>query len=453
MNKIIKKAMGLIVVMVMLVSLAPMTAKAEDDISISSELEGVSYINKTPSVSLETYTFIGDVDDLIGVMQPYSYGEIAVAHDSKGNLRVVVDSADVKDGEYIGDKPIDDCPRIYMSLNDSTFSFENAISQGDVKYVKYDKEGNPVEVTYYNDMIADYLACADTEVKLYPMTEDLAEILVMVGRELGWYKEGGLVYEKYKEDNITERYLQQFALYYLDQDNYTLSNEENVVDKEIMMDIIAGNEEKQTVINTTAKNDADEEVKVVFTFDKGTMSLVDNKEEYAFGVSLVGAYDKAELDNVEIQKDTFAYKVSFEYDGHLPGEAKIYVPVSSTYANTTLYYYQILEDGTLEFVCEAPVDKACNAKVVQDHCSDYVLLTEKIVEEVPKEEAPKEETPKEEIPNVEDPEVEIPEETPEEEVPKTDDATEFGFWIAVLGLGVVAMVGSVVMKKNYTCKI
>ena len=85
-------------------------------------------------------------------------------------------------------------------------------------------------------------------------------------------------------------------------------------------------------------------------------------------------------------------------------------------AYKTLYYYQIMEDGTLKFVCDAPINSDGKAVVTQDHCSDYVLLTEKIVEEV--------------------------------DAPKTGDSTNFALWIAVLGLGVVAIAGSVVMKKR-----
>ena len=72
-----------------------------------------------------------------------------------------------------------------------------------------------------------------------------------------------------------------------------------------------------------------------------------------------------------------------------------------------------MEDGTLKFVCDAPINSDGKAVVTQDHCSDYVLLTEKIVD-----------------------------------APKTGDNTNFALWIAVLGLGVVAIAGSVVMKKR-----
>ena len=65
------------------------------------------------------------------------------------------------------------------------------------------------------------------------------------------------------------------------------------------------------------------------------------------------------------------------------------------------------------FVLKVEFSHDGNAKVTQDHCSDYVLLTEKVAE-----------------------------------APKTGDNTNFALWIAVLGLGVVAIAGSVVMKKR-----
>ena len=131
--------------------------------------------------------------------------------------------------------------------------------------------------------------------------------------------------------------------------------------------------------------------------------------------------DETVAKNDKITDKNFVLKVEFAHDGKLPAKATITIAVPAEVAEKydVLYYYEIKADGTLEFICEAPVDANGNAKVTQDHCSDYVLLTEKIVEEAPKVEAP-----------------------------DTGDATNFALWIAILGLGVVAMAGSVVMKKR-----
>ena len=181
-----------------------------------------------------------------------------------------------------------------------------------------------------------------------------------------------------------------------------------VVEKEDMEDIFEDNKTQDVVISVT---DGDKVVE--FTFEAGTMKPVDGKDKYSFKVDLVDDYSNATADKAKFDKDDFVVRINFEYDGKLPAKATITIPVGVAYKNTTLYYYQILADGTLKYVCDAPVDANGNAKVTQDHCSDYVLLTEKV-----------------------------------KEAPNTGDATNFVLWFAVLGLGVVAMAGSVAMKKR-----
>lgn len=388
-------------------------------------VEEIPSTNVLPSVSLETYSFKGELDNLNKLMYDMADGKVTIYGDDNGYYHVVaIDDVD-DDGNYVGKKPLADCPLALVKLNDSVLSLASAIGYGSVKYVEYDNSGeNPVatHITYFNDMITEYLACAATDEKLYPLTDDLGDIMYYAGIDQGWYEETGVVYEAYKKDKIPAEALMFFAMYYLDQDIVTLDKEEPVVDKEAMTDIIANNKDKDTVIDTVVKNEAGEEVKVTFTFAANTMKPIEGKEEYTFAVELVETFDKAELEKVDVKKEAFVLKVNFEYDGKLPGEATIYIPVPATYINKTLYYYQVLADGTLEYVCDAPVDGAGNAKVTQDHCSDYVLLTEKIVEEAP-EKSPA-------------------------EAPDTGDSTNFILWIAVLGLGVVAIAGSVVMKKR-----
>ena len=275
----------------------------------------------------------------------------------------------------------------------------------------------------FTPALNEYIACADKETGLYPLTIDLLEVFVLGGESAGWYMDTetttGIVAAEYPEsDGVDPDTLFTFAMYYLNQDVTTLDPEEPVVDKDTMTDIIANNQDgKDTVINTITKNEAGEEVKIKFEFAAGTMKPVDGKTEYTFEVSLIEKIDDATAEKAEIKKDTFVLGVSFEYDGKLPAKATITIPVPVAYANKTLYYYEVLADGTLKYVCDAKVDANGNAKVEQDHCSDYVLLTEKLVEETP-------------------------------EAPKMGDATNFALWIVVLGLGVVAIAGSVVMKKR-----
>jgi len=385
-------------------------------------VEEIESENAYPTVSLETYTFDGDLDKLESLMYGLADEKVDFALGEDGFFHV----ADVKDfdenGDYIGKKPLEELPVVLVKLNDSVVSLQSAIGYGNVKWVSYgeDEDGKPVAeyIIYFNDMLTEYLSYAATDAKLYPLTEDLLYTMILVGADQGWYVEDGAVQYVFANDKVPEELLFTFAMYYLNQDVVTLDKEEPVVDKDAMTDIIANNQAgKDTVINSTTKNEAGEEVTIKFEFAAGTMKPVDGKTEYTFEVSLVEKIDDATAEKAEIKKDTFVLGVSFEYDGKLPAKATITIPVPAAYANKTLYYYEVLADGTLKYVCDAPVDANGNAKVTQDHCSDYVLLSEKIVEELP-------------------------------EAPKTGDTTNFALWIAILGLGVVAIAGSVVMKKR-----
>ena len=376
--------------------------------------------NAYPTVSLETYVFDGDVDKLESLMYGINDGEVFLAQDEDGFYHVVpLEECDEETLEYIGEKPLEDYPLALVKLNDSVLSLASAIGYGSVKWVSYNTEGEtPVAeyIIYFNDMLTEYISYSATDAKLYPLTDDLAYTMILVGEDQGWYEEDGFVAKEFANDGIEEEFLMFFAMYYLDQDITTLDKEEPVVEKNDMTTIIENNKDKETVISTTTTNATGEEVEVKFTFEANTMKPVDGVEEYSFKVELVEDYNKATADKADIEKDEFVIRINFEYDGQLPATATISIPVGTDYANKTLYYYQILADGTLKYVCDAPVDAAGNAKVTQDHCSDYVLLAEKIVEPI--------------IPG------------------GTGDATNIALWIAVLGLGVVAIAGSVVMRKR-----
>lgn len=113
---------------------------------------------------------------------------------------------------------------------------------------------------------------------------------------------------------------------------------------------------------------------VEFTFAKGTMHMVEGMGSYPFGVALVTEFGKSGINNAKVTEDMFVCRINYEYSGELPGTAKISIPTGSKWDGRTLYYYQVMADGTLK-------DTGKNGKVVngvcvvsQSHCSDYVLL-------------------------------------------------------------------------------
>ena len=91
--------------------------------------------------------------------------------------------------------------------------------------------------------------------------------------------------------------------------------------------------------------------------------------------------DKTVAKNKKITDKNFVLKVEFSHEGKLPGEAVISIQLPASIVEQKLeklYYYEILADGSLKYVCDAEIVGNV-AKVKQSHCSDYVLLTEKIV--------------------------------------------------------------------------
>lgn len=382
-------------------------------------VEEIESENAYPTVSLETYTFDGDLDKLESLMYGLADEKVDFALGEDGFFHV----ADVKDfdenGDYIGKKPLEELPVVLVKLNDSVVSLQSAIGYGNVKYVEYgeDEDGNPVAVSilYFNDMLTEYLSYAATDAKLYPLTEDLLYTMILVGADQGWYVEDGAVEYAFQSDGVPADLLYTFAMYYLEP-------EKEPVKVEVPADKVIAESALGTAIQEAIKNDTP---LVVETTTEGvtlTFAPADLKDAEAVKLNVevkldVDVKDETVAKNDDITADNFVLKVEFSHDGKLPAKATITIPVPAKFANKTLFYYEILADGTLKFVCDAPVDANGNAKVTQDHCSDYVLLSEKIVEELP-------------------------------EAPKTGDTTNFALWIAILGLGVVAIAGSVVMKKR-----
>lgn len=379
-------------------------------------IEEIETENAYPTVSLETYTFDGDLDKLESLMYGLADEKIDFALGEDGFFHV----ADVKDfdenGDYIGKKPLEELPVVLVKLNDSVVSLQSAIGYGNVKYVEYgeDEDGNPValSILYFNDMLTEYLSYAATDAKLYPLTEDLLYTMILVGADQGWYVEDGAVQYAFANDGISADLLWAFAMYYLEP-------EKEPVKVEVPTNNVVTESDLEAAIDKAV---ADNAPLVVETTTEGvtlTFAPADLKDAEAVKLNVevkldTDIKDETVAKNDKITTDNFVLKVEFSHDGKLPAKATITipVPVAISHAHEMLYYYQIMEDGTLKYICDAPV-KDGKAVVAQDHCSDYVLLTEKIVE-----------------------------------APKTGDTTNFALWIAIFGLGVVAMAGSIVMKKR-----
>lgn len=322
-----------------------------------------------------------------------------------------------------------DGPVLFVNFESEAISFLEAYGYGRLNGVVTNDDDEVIAIVDYNEAFIEYYAAANED-GCYPLTEDLITILKEVGANESWYGEEGWI-----GGDPEEAWM--FACCYAD-NNTSVDVELEEAETEDANVVIKDSgkvtaESLEAIIETTASDKVvftveTEDATVTFEFVVEDMELVDGKETYDFSVELVDDYTDATEDEADIEEDGFVLRVNFSYEGKLPAAAVITIPVGDDYKNTTLYYYQILADGTLKYVCDAPVDANGNAKVTQDHCSDYVLLSEKVDEGTLTPGTPG--TP----------------ETPE--APKTGDTTNFALWIAVLGLGVVAIAGSVVMKKR-----
>ena len=252
---------------------------------------------------------------------------------------------------------------------------------------------------------------------LYPLTADLMTIYKNAGAYAGWYGEDGFL-------GFTEDDAWMFACYYVpgtedeEADNTVVvplptpeEGKDVVVDKEYLDEHIEQAIKDEAPLELPTTSD-----KVTMTFDPN--ELAENDEiELNLTVNVVeDVKDETVAKNDKITDKNFVLKVEFSHEGKLPGKATITIEVPASIIEKkieTLYYHQILADGTLKYICDAKVVDG-KVSVTQEHCSDYVLLAEKV----------------------------------DVDVPQTGDSTNFALWFAVLALGAAAIAGSVVMRKK-----
>ena len=140
----------------------------------------------------------------------------------------------------------------------------------------------------------------------------------------------------------------------------------NEFDADQMQNLIDINKNADVVLRTPEG--------VTFTFAKGTMRMIDGKDGYPFGVEIIADFSKSGIKNTNVESSVFACRINFEYSGELPGTAKISIPVDNKWNGQTLYYYQVMEDGTLKDTGKSGKVENGIFDVLQSHCSDYVLL-------------------------------------------------------------------------------
>lgn len=138
-------------------------------------------------------------------------------------------------------------------------------------------------------------------------------------------------------------------------------------DMEVLVNI---NKENDVIIKTSEG--------AYYSFGKGTMHLVDGKESYDLGLDLIkdfSQFTKMTEKEVPFSENEFGFYVKYNYSGELPGTAQITIPVDKKWVGQTLYYYEVMDNGTYRYTGQnAVVAEDGTYKVTQDHCSDYIAL-------------------------------------------------------------------------------
>ena len=117
---------------------------------------------------------------------------------------------------------------------------------------------------------------------------------------------------------------------------------------------------------------------VTFTFAKGTMSEVSQVAIYDFSTAITSDIKEAGGMPADVTEDIFVSKIVYNYSGVLPATASIKLNVGKAYAGQTLYYSQLLDDGTIISMMSAVVDNDGYMTVEQDHCSTYLITKQQI---------------------------------------------------------------------------
>ena len=97
----------------------------------------------------------------------------------------------------------------------------------------------------------------------------------------------------------------------------------------------------------------------------------------------------AVLESVTLPQTLKSTSVSFDHTGNLPGEAKVTLDIGSSSLNgsavpgdTVYLYFYNPANNLFELISEAVVENYGFATFTMTHCSDYIIVTEKLPAEI-----------------------------------------------------------------------
>ncbi len=146
-----------------------------------------------------------------------------------------------------------------------------------------------------------------------------------------------------------------------------LPTENTVIPADEMASLVEQNQVADVVIHNPDGVD--------FTFAKGSMMLINGKESYDFGTTLIT--DAKDSGITGVSASEIAFRLNFNYSGELPGKATISISLGKDckWIGKTLYYSLIDSGKIKEQIYKNVVDENGVYTVEQNHCSDYVATT------------------------------------------------------------------------------
>lgn len=155
-----------------------------------------------------------------------------------------------------------------------------------------------------------------------------------------------------------------------------LPHKVTVLSRETIDEMKAKNKTEDTFISVRMDDDAFGLGSLQYIFRKGTMTRTIDKENYDFGAEITDDYSS--LTKPAFKAEDFVFAIKYNYEGELPGEAEIRIPVGEEWALQRLYYYEVKDNGEYVYIDTANVDSLGGFTIKQDHCSSYVALTKQL---------------------------------------------------------------------------
>ena len=209
-----------------------LTVEKTGDADLTGDIDSIAWTKYENKVEPEEFTFTGDKDKL-------EY--IDVTDDVKDTVVLGTDGY-YHFGSANG-------PIVYVNVGDKMpygVSLIEAYSYGRIRIIRFNADGTVKEKIDYNEAFVDYYSCLDKD-GLYPLTDDLKEILQSVGEANGWYDDAVLGYYLFGKVEVDKANAWMFACCYVPGENTTTVTPEASDEKVSKDDVVVTEKEIATL--------------------------------------------------------------------------------------------------------------------------------------------------------------------------------------------------------------